>query len=190
VTAPRLRPLLAALVALAFALTAGACGNREEHRVRAETEGIYLDVGGLQYQVQISRQLNSADVEDRAYFVGVKDPERQLGRDETWFAIFIKVWNSGDRTRQAAEHFEIEDTAGRKYEPVAVGANNLFAYRPARLPPDGTLPVQESTAYEAATGGALLLFKLTDESLSNRPLELTVQSPEREQEKAVVDLDV
>ena len=35
------------------------------------TEGTYLDLGGLKYQVQISRLLNPSSIEDRAYLVGL-----------------------------------------------------------------------------------------------------------------------
>ena len=52
------------LVALA-ALVVGACGNKEDKTLHGATEGIYIDVGGLKYQVQISRVLNPTDREDR-----------------------------------------------------------------------------------------------------------------------------
>jgi hypothetical protein len=186
VTAPtRARPLLAALLALSALIALPACGQPGE-RTLAETEGIYVDVGRLQYQVQISRQLNPRDTEDKAYFVGVPTPE-SLAPTETWFAVFIKVWNrTGDRLLSTGR-FEVEDTTGKRYEPVEVGEDNVFVYRPADIPANGTLPPTDSVANEGAIGGSMLLFKITLDSLANRPLELRILSP---QGNAVVDLDV
>ena len=183
--AARARPLLCALLAAFLLVTLGACG-REEHRTHAESEGLYLDVGRLQYQVQLSRQLNPRDTEDRAYFVGVANPE-DLANDETWFAVFIKVWNPTGRSVLSAGRFEIEDTTGKHYEPVEVGAQNVFAYRPADIPPRGTNPAEDSVANQGFVGGSMLLFRVTLESLANRPLEFKISSPHGD---AVVDLDV
>ena len=76
-------------VALA-ALALGACGNKEDHVLHAATEGIYLDVGGLKYQVQISRVLNANDREDRDYLVDLP-ADQQLGSNDNWFAVFMRV---------------------------------------------------------------------------------------------------
>ncbi len=48
--------VLSALAVAAFA--ASGCGNKEDIRTVGETEGLYIDIGGLRYQVQISRYLN------------------------------------------------------------------------------------------------------------------------------------
>ena len=65
-----LRKLL--LLALVAALFAG-CGNKGEEVSEAETEGIYLTVAGLTYQVQMSRFLNPGDVEDAQYLMGLPE---------------------------------------------------------------------------------------------------------------------
>ena len=51
------RLVLLSLAALA-ALAAAGCGNKDDDRTVAETEGIYVAVDELTYQVQISRILN------------------------------------------------------------------------------------------------------------------------------------
>ncbi len=54
------RRLLMVLV-LAAALVAGGCGaDKQETRTLGETEGTYIDVGGLKYQIQISRSSTPA----------------------------------------------------------------------------------------------------------------------------------
>ena len=187
-TAGRTPRLLCALVALLAALAVAGCG-RENPRTHAATEGPYLDVGPLQYQVQISRQLNPADIEDRAYFVGVEQPE--LPGEETWFSVWVRVWNRTQGTHPSAQKFEIEDTTGKHYEPVEIGKDNIFAYRPAFIPSGDTLPAVNSAAEQNPIGGSLLLFKVTNESLANRPLILHIESPDGEEPRAAeVDLDV
>ena len=187
--AGRLRILLVALVALLGASALAACGNKEEIRTTAATEGPYVDAGPLQYQVQISRQLNPADEEDKGYFVGVKDPEGQVNAEETWFAVFVKVWNRTEDPQIASKDFEIEDTVGKRYVPVEVGGDNAFAYRATQIPSGGQLPGTDEVANEGVIGGSMLLFKLTLDSIANRPLVLHIKSAGKPPE-AEIDLDV
>ena len=63
------RLVLIALLATAFA----GCGI-DDYIHEAETEGVYVDVGNLVYQVQLSRFLNPDDVEDREYLMGLPPP--------------------------------------------------------------------------------------------------------------------
>jgi hypothetical protein len=188
VTARRPRLLLLAVALLGLLVLAGC--NKENPRTAASTEGPYLDVGPLQYQVQLSRLLNPADQEDRAYFVGVERADEQLKGDEAWFSVWVRVWNRTEGTHTASNLFEIEDTTGKRYEPVEIGPDNVFAYRPAAIPSGGTLPATDSVAEQGVIGGSLLLFKVTTESLANRPLILHIESPRGAPHKAEIDLDV
>ena len=63
---PRLARLGLLVVALA-AVAASGCGNKQEKVTLAETEGIYVTVDDLKYQIQISRILNPAAPDDSAY---------------------------------------------------------------------------------------------------------------------------
>jgi hypothetical protein len=189
VIAGRLPTLLVALVALLGASLLAGCGNKKDIVTSADTEGIYVDAGPLQYQVQISRQLNPADEEDKGYFVGVPDPEGGVNAEETWFAVFVKVWNRTEDSHLPTSDFEIEDTVGKRYEPVEVDEDNVFAYRATQIPSGGQLPGIDDVANEGVIGGSMLLFKLTLDSLANRPLVLHIKS-EGKPSEAEVDLDV
>lgn len=186
--AGRLRTLLIVLVALLGASALAACGHKESIVTEASTEGPYVDAGPLQYQVQISRLLNPADEEDKGYFVGVKDPEG-LGGDETWFGVFVKVFNRTGDGHVPAKDFEIEDTVGKRYEPVDIGPQNVFAYRATEIPSGEQLPGTNDVASEGVISGSLLLFRLTVDSLANRPLVLHIKSAGSPPE-AKIDLDV
>ena len=187
---PPVRPLLLLVAALLTTVALGACGNKETETLEGETEGIYLDLGGLKYQVQISRQLNPADPEDEGYLVGIPAEERELAADETWYGIFIRVQNIGDDPRQAAEDFEIRDTQENVFRPIDLARENVFAYRPARVGAKGLIPELDSPAAENTIQGSLLLFKIRYENLQNRPLEFEVVHPEDPERTAAVALDV
>ena len=176
------------LVALA-AVALGGCGNKEDITLHGDTEGIYVDVGGLKYQVQISRLLNPTDREDSGYLVDLPAGQ-QLGTDENWFAVFMRVENDSDKAERAATTYDIRDTQNNVYRPVEMGPKNVFAYRSAVLQPKDILPLPSSPAAENTIQGSMLLFKIPAANFQNRPLVLEIHSPSGEQETGTVDLDV
>jgi hypothetical protein len=188
---PPLRPIvLLLLVVLAAGLA--ACGQEEhegESAQVAETEGIYLEVGEMKYQVQISRQLNPLLDDDEAYFDGISEEELDLSRDQVWFGVWIRLENESDETIPAARNFRVVDTQENEYLPVPIEDTNPFAYQPAEVEGGELYPLPNSAAGERAPNGALLLFKLERGALDNRPLELVVEDPEGGP-GAIVDLDV
>lgn len=189
---PLTRRLAMLLSLFALAATLAACGNKEEVVLAGETEGVYLDVGEppIKYQVQVSRQLNPANVEDRAYLTGIAEEERTLGAEEVWFAVFIRVENDGETPEPTAKEFLIEDTDDNEYEPVEIEPENNYAYRPQVLPAGDKIPPLDSTAQQGTIQGSLLLYKIPRANLENRPLEFIVKSPQAPQRVGTVDLDV
>jgi hypothetical protein len=184
------RRLSSLVLAVAAALALGACGSKEEVVLHGSTEGAYLDLGPLVYQVQISRLLNPFNAEDRGYLVDVAPQDAKLTGQQQWFAVFMRVQNTGDRPAPAASDYKITDTQGTVFRPVRLGPKNVFAYRPATLPPEGVLPVVDSPAAESTIQGSLLLFKIPTPALANRPLELSIRDPAVSNEEATVDLDI
>jgi hypothetical protein len=178
------------VLALSLAVVGGlsACGNKQSKTLKAETEGTYVDLGDMKYQVQISRQLNPADVEDREYLKGVTD---QLAPGDLWFAVFVRVQNESDKTQKPATTYEITDTQDDQYNPVSIDTkSNDFAYDPVPVEGKGLLPHPNSIAAQNAINGQLLLFKIPRASLDNRPLELKIQNPDDPAQVATVNLDV
>jgi hypothetical protein len=183
------RRLLMVLV-LGAVLALAGCGNRQEVRTLGETEGIYIDVGGLKYQVQISRIINPRDIEDRHYLTGLPSGTLEPKPDEAWFGVWIRAQNTtSEESFDTAEDFEIVDTQENTFEPIEL-EGNVFAYQPARLGPNTVLPDAQSPAGQGPVQGSLLLFKVTTEALQNRPLEFKIQSPTNPEEVGIVDLDV
>ncbi|HZO36270.1 MAG TPA: hypothetical protein VFB41_05270 [Solirubrobacteraceae bacterium] len=186
------RRFAAAGAVLALALGASGCGNKKDVVTQAETEGIYLDVGPVTYQVQISRQLNPAAIpEDRTFVSGVAAGEARLGPGEAWFAVFIRAENESDDPQPAATAFEISDTDGHHFEPIEIGPENPFRWAGGTLKGRGVLPGPNSVAGQTSINGLELLFKIKVDSLdSSRPLKLEIHSPRDPKVVADVDLDV
>jgi hypothetical protein len=166
--------VLRILLSTALVALAAGCGSGTGQVTSAETEGLYLDINGLKYQVQMSRYMNANDVEDREYLVGLPEGTEQPAADETWFGVWVRVENtSADETRPAANLWEIHDTQENVYRPIAVDPEvNPFVYEAVDVPPKTVLPHSTTAAGQGPIQGSLLLFKLTTDSLQNRPLEL------------------
>ncbi len=179
----------AVLIALCAVLVGGCGGHKEAFIQEAETEGVYVDVGNLVYQVQLSRYLNPADVEDREYLMGLPTgTSPQLPGDETWFGVWMRDKNYSDETLTPADDFTIVDTEENEFRPVELADTNVFAYRPVPLGPDEVKPKPDTAAASGPIQGSLILFKLPTDSLQNRPLKLEIE--QAGSESAEIDLDL
>jgi hypothetical protein len=182
------------LVVLAVALLALACAgceDSESQKTSAETEGLYLDINGLKYQIQMSRYMNVNDVEDSEYLTGLPESTGQPSADETWFGVWVRVQNVSEEPRPAATTWEIHDTQEKVYRPIPLDTNaNVFAFEPGiEVPGNTILPLSSSAAGQGPIQGSLLLFKLKTDSLQNRPLELRFSNGGSSQ-TGTYDLDV
>lgn len=182
-------PALLALLLAVFALVGSSCGASGEAISQAENEGQYFTVDGVRYQVQISRQINPSLAEDADYVSGVPEAERELASDEVFFGVFLRAQNTSKDAVQTADEFEIRDTQDKAYEPVEV--DNPLGYKSIALAgPNDPDPDPNATANYSPSQGRLILFKLKEASLANRPLELEVKSSAAPDEVGTVDLDV
>ncbi|HWT24319.1 MAG TPA: hypothetical protein VN213_12515 [Solirubrobacteraceae bacterium] len=187
---PRLARLAAACLVVLAATVAGGCGRHEEVRTLGETEGLYIEVDELTYQIQMSRILNPSDREDQGYLRGLAEGV-QPTNDETWFAIFLRVQNLTDRTLRPADRFEIVDTTEKTYRPVVLDPRtNVFIYRPDPIRPGEVVPRPDSPSFNGPIQGDLILFKVDIESLYNRPLEFRISSSRGSGTTGIIDIDV
>ena len=190
------RKILLVVLALVAAFALSACGDSHTRVTTGTYAGEsgknapYLNVGPLVYEVQLSRELNPANIEDAAYLKGLTPAEAHLEPGQEWFAVFIQVWNHNSVALPAASNLTISDTQNNIYTPIVPSAENEFAYRAGAVPAKGELPLPESVASQGATGGALLLYKIQVVSLDNRPLELKIVGPNDASQTASAELDV
>jgi hypothetical protein len=166
------RRLLMLLCLAALAAGPAACGNKDEEQGVDEParEGLALDLDGVDYNVFITRQLNTKVPPDDAYFDG---PEAE--RDETLYGVFIQVCNHSKETHETADRFSITDNQGNEFEPEELPEDNQFAYNASELLPDECIPEEGSVAQLGPSAGSMLLFRLPLENTEYRPLELEIQ---------------
>ncbi len=185
--------LCAVLAALLVCGGLSACGKHEATGLvrTAETEGIYLDINDLKYQVQVSRQLNPADVQDKPYLLGLPAQERVLKPDEVWFGVIMRVQNETKQGLRPSADVEITDSQDEVFKPIGLGSANNYAYRSNNvIPGEETMPLLDTPGFDSPSRGALLLFKLTLTALNNRPLELKLEGRDAPQQTGLFTIDV
>jgi len=173
-------PLLA-LAALLAGLTLAACGSGStDPTTHGDSEGAYVQAGRLVYQVEMSRELNPFNVEDREYLAGLSSGAAKPTATEEWFGVWVRVQNPTGTVEPRATDFRIVDTLGNSYKPVALPASNPTAYQPGNVATKDGQPVYpnpNSVAGSGSINGSMLLFKLSTSAYSNRPLELQIVPP-------------
>lgn len=186
-------PLLAALIACVALAACGDSHTRVTTGTYAGESGQnapYLDVGPLIYEVQLSRELNPTNSEDRAYLTGLTPAQSKLEVGEEWFAVFLQVYNHQHVAHTASTDISLYDTQGNVYTPTTPEAINEYAYRGGTVASKQQIPAPDTTAAASPTSGAVLLFKIKIASLDNRPLELKIVDPEDATQTASAELDV
>lgn len=177
-------------LALPLVLGLSACGARGGKSTVADSEGFYVRAGQITYQVEISRQLNPYNVEDKAYLSGLPSGTMAPKPDEMWFAVFLWAKNQSKTAATTSDSFDITDTQGNTYQPIQINSSvNQFAWTSRLLQPLGTEPVPDSPAYFGPTQGAELLFKINVSAYANRPMTLDIHAPGQPQPSRV-ELDL
>ncbi len=185
----RIRWIVPAIVALA--LGTAACGKESNPTsANANNNGAYVDAGPITYQLQVSRELNPWDIEDREYLAGVSNPTSTLAPDQLWYGVFLWAQNQTKQAASSTDSFDIVDTEGNVYHPVAVDSNvNPYTWQPQSLNASQQQPNLGSTPFYGPTQGQLLLFKLNNSVYSNRPLTLRIYAP-GESQPSTISLDL
>lgn len=177
----KLRSIPAVLLAALFAAVAllSACGAESHSEV---VEGEPLELGGLHYNIAITRFLNPDDVEDAEYLEG--QPQAPAGM--AYLGVFLTIRNETDEDLRSASSYTVVDTTDTEYEPIE--SDNPYALDiGAIVPADSSVPVPGSTAAAGAIQGAMLLFLVDQDVSENRPLELEIES---DGEEGLVELDI
>jgi hypothetical protein len=170
----RNRTLAACALALACAAGLSACGADHEAIGVEEParEGLAVEIGGIDYNVFITRELNLAITPDKDYYEG---PPAKPGNN--LFGVFMLVCNpSESETIETASEFRVVDNQGAEFEPIELAEDNAFAYNARELTPGECIPEDGSVAQQGPTAGAMLLFDFPLVNTENRPLELEITS--------------
>jgi hypothetical protein len=164
----RQRILAIALSLAAALLVAAGCGE-EEHKSEVP-EGEPLELGDVEYNVQITRFLNPDDREDREYLEGQKVPPPP---GESYLAVFTEVENTGGETATlpTAEELKVRDTTGDEYTPLP-DTNIFMLDLGGELGAGNELPEDDTAASAGPTQGSIILFTVPANIGGNRPLKL------------------
>jgi hypothetical protein len=173
--------LAACLVVLAAPLGLLACGEHDQGIKEPAREGLAIELGGIDYTVFITRELNPKITPDNAYVTDEAPPGEAL------YGIFLRACNVSGDPREAASEFTVIDNQDNEFEPEPLPADNHFAYTPHTLDPKECIPEAGSVAQLGPTAGSMLLFKFPLENTENRPLELEI---EQDGEKRTFELDI
>ena len=167
----RLRRIAAACAAAAVLVPVlSACGEEQGVEEPAR-EGLAIDIGGINYNVFITRELNLAIPPDKDYYNG---PAAKPGN--ALYGVFVQACNiSENEDRTTTEDFVVEDNQGTEFEPIELEEDNAFAYHQTKLRGNECIPEEGSVAQLGPTAGSMLLFDFPLESTENRPLELVVK---------------
>ena len=162
------------VLALAGVVVSGCGSNPRENN--ASREGLPERVGGIDYNVYITRELNLKDVEDSGYYNG---PEAPPGF--ALYGVFLTACNPAQSATSAdvppATDFTVIDTQGNRFKPLTLPADDIWAYHARPLKHLACIPKAGTLASSGPTNGALLIFKLPLATLENRPLDLEIVSP-------------
>lgn len=171
----RVRRLAVLACAGVTALAFTACGKLA-HPTNVDNEGEYVDAGQITYQVQGSRQLNPYAPDDKQFLMGVSAPPLTVGQE--WFGIWLWAVNQTAKDATTSDSFDIVDTVGNVYHPIAIDAQvNPFAWTAQTLAPQAVEPAPPTAASQVSPQGGLVLFRLNSTVYSNRPLTLQIFAP-------------
>jgi len=164
----RLGAVLAAVVAIGAGVVLSGCDTAPENANQV-TEGQGIKLDDLLFNVQITRELNPFDTEDKAYLVG----QKSLGPDEYYLGVFMRIDNEGDASAQVPTDMNVVDTVGDTFRPLP--SNSLFALKLGDTIHGGDqLPEGESVAANGPIQGSMVLFRIDSSAIQDRPLTLHI----------------
>jgi hypothetical protein len=173
---------LAALLVLA-ALTVSACGASEKRS--SGVEGDFIHVGDAVYQVQLTRPLNPLVQPDKVLLHG----QVPASRDEEFLAVFLKISNDGKSAYAPPRDMKVVDTIGNEYLPLDASQTGFGLDFNQQISPGGEAPEPESPGAEGPDRGAMVLFRLKVQSITDN-LPLTLEVPTGGKSPAQIRLDV
>jgi hypothetical protein len=168
----RVATIIGLLAVLALAVPIAGCGDEnDEAETPAVVEGEPLELGGLIYNVSITRFLNPNITEDMAYLEGSEEEPQGM----SYLGVFLQIKNEGEEEIPSAANYSVLDGAHRVFEPVEL-ETEFTLETGASVPPDGIIPKSDTVAASGPTQGALILFLVDDDVSEERPLELEIKS--------------
>lgn len=185
------RTIAACLAVLALGGGLSACGDKVGTEETPAREGLAVDVGGVAYNIFITRELNLRITPDKAYYKGPPAPPGKV-----LYGVFLQSCGAAKKPVRTAElhNFVVEDNQGNRYLPKELPKDNAFAYQPTVLPKEQCTPEPGSVAQQGPTDGTMLLYEFPLQNTENRPLTMHIEGPydliKQTRESKLVELDL
>ena len=176
--------LAGCVIALVCGALVAGCGA-EPGVDEPAREGLAIEIGGIDYDVGITRQLNLAIPPDEAFYEG---PPAEPGH--ALYGVFLEACNVSREPLTTTNDFVVEDNQGNEYEPIELPEENAFAYQATKLAEEDCLPEKGSVAQQGPLSASMLLFDFPLEATENRPLELIITPPAGGGEAKRIELDL
>jgi hypothetical protein len=179
----RLRPVALALLLLAATVAVPACGGGEVGT--SGNEGEFVHVGDAVYQVQLTRLLNPRLRPDDDLLRG----QAPLTPDEDYLAVFLVIYNDGDKSYSPPRDMKVVDTEGNEYLPLDATQSGFGLDFGEPIPSGEQAPPANSPAAQGPNRAAMVIFRLkTKSATDNLPLELEVPSGAKSSSRIRLDV--
>src|SRR3954451_329992 len=119
---PRPLPILACALVLAALPGLTACNDAQQGVDAPAREGLAIEMGGVTYNVFITRELNPKITPDSAYVADEAPPGQAL------YGIFLRACNVSKDRRGTASDFTVHDNQNNSFQPESLPEDNQFAY--------------------------------------------------------------
>jgi hypothetical protein len=160
-----------------------ACGGEEEKT--SGVEGEFINAGDALYQVQLSRLMNQDQPPDDDYLRG----QPTLTGGQQYVGVFLTVQNEGKQAYVPPRNMKVVDTQGNEYLPIDVSATGFGLSLSQPIEPKQKSPNADSPAATGPEGGALVLFRMSEASVTeNLPLDLKIPAPAGKESNVRLDL--
>jgi hypothetical protein len=177
-----LEALFALLAALVIVLGMTACS---EQKKTSGAEGEFINAGDAVYQVQLSRLMNADQPPDNDYLRG----QPTLGAGQQYVGVFLTVENDGKQGYVPPRNMKVVDTQGNEYLPIDVSATGFGLSFSQAIAAKQIAPNPDSPAATGPEGGALILFRMNEASVTeNLPLDLKIPAPAGKESNVRLDL--
>jgi hypothetical protein len=177
-----LEALFALLAALVIVLGIAACS---EQKKTSGAEGEFINAGDALYQVQLSRLMNADQPPDNDYLRG----QPTLTGGQQYVGVFLTVENEGKQAYLPPRNMKVVDTQGNEYLPIDVSATGFGLSFSQPIEAKQKAPNADSPAATGPEGGALVLFRMSESSVTeNLPLDLKIPAPAGKESDVRLDL--
>jgi hypothetical protein len=113
----------------------------------------------------------------------MEEPQKGL----VYFGVWFEVQNETEEIQKLPTEMTITDEEDNEYKALTSESDYAFPLG-GTIEPEEQIPVLDSPAQQGPIQSSIVIFEISDEASSNRPLILHFESPEGEKGEVLIDL--